>query len=42
LHESAKIGHSRSLKGVQSPKNDVEKVVTFHKNEQDVIERTKP
>jgi hypothetical protein len=42
LHESAKIVHSKSLKGVESPKNDVEEVVTFHNNEQDVIEKTKP
>jgi hypothetical protein len=42
LHESAKIRHSKSLKGVESPKNDVEEVVTFYNNEQDVIERTKP
>jgi hypothetical protein len=34
--------HSKSLKGVESPKNDVEEVVTFHNNEQDVIEKTKP
>jgi hypothetical protein len=34
--------HSKSLKGVELPKNDVEEVVTFHNNEEDVIERTKP
>jgi hypothetical protein len=42
LHKSVKIGHSRNLKGVELPKNDVEEVVTFHNNEQDIIERTKP